>query len=106
RRITAGTKVGLYPFVIAWHSGTPQQLCAKTTQFYRDGATGIAVWDPSVEAHYRDGSPGNVFDVAGLLGHRQLIAQWATQGAPTPLAIPLTRLGDNHYSRWFPNTGY
>ena len=60
----------------------------------------------SVEAHYRDGSPGNVFDVASLLGHRQLIAEWAANGVPTPLAIPLTRMGDNHYSRWFPNTGY
>jgi hypothetical protein len=106
RRVVAGTNVGLYPFVIAWNSGKPQELCAKVTQFYQGGATGIAVWDPMVEGKYRDGSPGNVFDIAGLVGHRDLMAQWAKQGPPQPAAIPLKRLGDNHYSRWFPNTGY
>ena len=23
-----------------------------------------------------------------------------------PVATPLTRLGENHYSRWYPNTGF
>jgi hypothetical protein len=23
-----------------------------------------------------------------------------------PVAAPLTRLGDNYYSRWFPGTGF
>ena len=106
RRLTAGTRVGLYPLVIAWNSGKPQQLCLKALQYYRDGATGIAVWDATVEGHWRDGSPGNVFDVASLLGHRDLLSRWVKQGVPEPLSIPLTRLGDNHYSRWFPNTGF
>gem|GEM_PF-3397245 len=27
-------------------------------------------------------------------------------GVPTPLTIPLTRLDENYFSRWFPNTGF
>ncbi len=106
RRITSGTQVGLYPFVIAWHSGKPQELCTKVDDFYKAGATGIAVWDPAIESHYRDGSPGNVFDIAGRLGHRDWVSRWAKQGPPQPPSVPLKRLGDNYYSRWFPNTGY
>jgi hypothetical protein len=106
RKALEGTNVGLYPFVIAWHSGTPKQLCEKAAKFYADGATGIAVWDPSIEGRYRDGSPGNVFDVASRLGHRQWVEAWAKQGPPTPMSVPLTRWADNHYSRWFPNTGF
>ncbi len=30
----------------------------------------------------------------------------AEKGVPQPQSIPLTRLGDNHYSRWFPTTGF
>lgn len=105
RRVVEGTKVGLYPFVIAWHTGTPKQLCERVTKFYADGATGIAVWDPSIEAHYRDKSPGNVFDIASRVGDKDLIARWA-KTPPQPPSIPLTRFEDNHYSRWFPNTGY
>ncbi len=106
RRVTAGTKVSLYPFVIAWLTGKPQELCAKVKGFYDGGANGIAVWDPAIEGHYRDGSPGNVFDIASRLGHRDLIAGWAKNGPPEPHAIPLKRWADNHYSRWFPNTGF
>jgi hypothetical protein len=25
---------------------------------------------------------------------------------PQPLMIPLTRLDENYFSRWFPNTGF
>jgi hypothetical protein len=105
RRVVEGTKVGLYPFVIAWHTGTPKQLCERVTKFYADGATGIAVWDPVIEAHYRDKSPGNVYDIASRIGRRDLIARWA-KNPPQPPSVPLTRFEDNHYSRWFPNTGY
>jgi hypothetical protein len=106
RRVTEGTPVGLYPFVIAWHSGTPQQLCQKVTKFYDEGATGIAVWDITPEGFYRDGSPGNVFDIASRLGDRELIGRWSKTGPPQPHSLPLKRWADNHYSRWFPNTGF
>ena len=105
--IVEGTKVGLYPFVIAWHSGTPKQLCERVTKFYADGADGIAVWDPSIE------SPLSRQIAGQRVRHRvtrgpitNVIARWAKNGAPQPPSIPLTRFEDNHYSRWFPNTGY
>lgn len=31
---------------------------------------------------------------------------WAKTGGPKPLTIPLTRLDENYFSRWFPNTGF
>jgi hypothetical protein len=106
KKLLDGSKAKLYPFVIAWNSGSPQQLCQRVTDFYTGGADGIAVWDPTVEAHYRDKSPGNVIDIASRVGRRPLIGDWAKRGPPQPPSIPLIRFGDNHYSRWFPNTGY
>jgi hypothetical protein len=102
----AGTKVTLHPLVIAWHSGAPKQLCTRVTEFYKAGVDGICCWDPQVEKGYRDKSPGHVFDVVRMFGHRDVIAQWAKEGVPLPLVTPLKRMGDNYYSRWFPNTGY
>ncbi len=105
-RLTQGTKVGVYPFVISWKSGKPQELCQKVSQFYQQGATGIAIWDPQVEHGWTEKPHGNLFDTMGRLGHRDDIARWATQGVPLPLSIPLTQLDENHYSRWFPTTGF
>jgi hypothetical protein len=96
----------VYPFVIAWKTGKPQELCKKAIGFYSAGAKGIAVWDPVVESPWPGGEPGNVFDVLGHLGHRTDIVRWAKEGMPEPLAIPLTRLDQNYYSRWFPGTGF
>lgn len=106
KRITKGTKVKVHPFVIAWKPGSPQELCKTVTRFYEQGADGIAIWDPQVEKGWPDGSAGNCFDVLGHLGHREVIAQWAKSGVPRPEGIPLKRLGENHYSRWFPTTGF
>jgi hypothetical protein len=106
RRLTEGTKVGVYPFVVAWKTGKPQELAKKVTAHYAEGASGIAIWDPQVENRWHEDSPGNVFDALSLLGHRDVVASWSEKGVPAPLAIPLTRLDDNYYSRWFPNTGF
>jgi hypothetical protein len=105
-QLTAGTQVGVHPFVIAWKTGSPQELCKKVIGHYTAHAKGIAVWDPVVEAPWHDGQPGNVFDVLAHLGHKTDIVRWAKEGVPAPVAIPLTRLGDNYYSRWFPGTGF
>jgi hypothetical protein len=105
-RLTKGTKVGVYPFVISWKSGKPQELCKKVTDFYKGGAAGIAVWDPTVEAGWSERPHGNLFEVMGNLGHREVISRWAAKGVPLPLATPLTRLDENYYSRWFPTTGF
>lgn len=106
KRITAGTNVGVYPFVVSWKTGLPQDLCKKVTEFYNQGATGIAIWDPCVEAGWTGSRHGNVFDTLGRLGHRDLISAWAEAGVPLPYTVPLTRLDENYYSRWFPNTGF
>lgn len=105
-RLVAGTRVGVYPFVISWKSGKPQELCKKVTAFYKGGATGIAVWDPSVEAPWTEGQHGNLFETMSRLGHRDMISRWAVKGVPMPLMTPLTLLDENHYSRWFPTTGF
>jgi hypothetical protein len=106
RRLTAGSSVGVYPFVISWKSGQPKELCRKVADFYEQGASGIAIWDPQVEAGWTDKPQGNLFDTMGRMGHREVMARWAAQGVPLPLSIPLTRLDDNYYSRWFPTTGF
>lgn len=106
RRITKGTKTKAYPMVIAWKTGKPQELCKQVGAYLLKGDPGVAIWDPQVQKGWPDNSPGNVFDILGKLGHRDDLLRWAKQGVPTPLAIPLTQLDENHFSRWFPNTGF
>jgi hypothetical protein len=106
RRLTAASQVKVYPMVIAWKTGKPQELCRKVADYYAGGAPGVAIWDPQVEKGWVDKSPGNSFDVLSRLGDPDTVARWAQQGPPQPLTVPLTRLDDNHFSRWFPNTGF
>lgn len=106
RRITKGTKTKAYPMVIAWKTGKPQELCKKVAGYLAAGDPGVAIWDPQVEKGWPEGSQGNVFDVLGRLGHRDDMVRWSKNGAPQPFTIPLTRLDENYFSRWFPNTGF
>lgn len=106
RRITKGTNTKAYPMVIAWKTGKPKEFCQKVAGYLAAGDPGVAIWDPQVMKGWPEGSPGNVFDVLGRLGHRDDLLRWAKNGVPAPLTIPLTRLDENHFSRWFPNTGF
>lgn len=106
RRITKGTNTKAYPMVIAWKTGKPKELCHKAAGWLVQGDPGIAIWDPQVTKGWPEGSAGNVFDVLGHLGHRDDLLRWAKAGVPAPLTIPLTRLDENYFSRWFPNTGF
>lgn len=106
RRITKGTNTKAYPMVIAWKTGKPRDLCKNVAAYLLKGDPGVAIWDPQVQKGWPEGSPGNVFDVLGRLGHRDDLLRWAKQGVPQPLAIPLTQLDENYFSRWFPNTGF
>ena len=106
KRLSANSEVGVYPFVISWKPGKPLDFCKKVDAFYRGGATGIAIWDTSVEAGWNESPHGNIFDTLSRLGHREDIARWAKEGVPMPLSVPLTRLDENYYSRWFPTTGF
>jgi hypothetical protein len=92
--------------VIAWKTGKPAELCKNVAANLLKGDPGVAIWDPQVMKGWHDSSPGNVFDILGKLGHRDDLLRWAKNGVPTPLTIPLTRLDENYFSRWFPNTGF
>ena len=106
RRITKGTKTKAYPMVIAWKTGKPKELCQKAAAYLLKGDPGVAIWDPQVQHGWPEKSPGSVFDVLGHLGHRDDLLRWAKNGVPQPLTVPLTRLDENYFSRWFPNTGF
>ncbi|MGV3662512.1 MAG: hypothetical protein ACO1TE_20170 [Prosthecobacter sp.] len=106
RRITKGTNTKAYPMVIAWKTGKPKELSKQVGAYLLKGDPGVAIWDPQVMKGWPDNSPGNVFDILGKLGHRDDLLRWAKEGVPTPLTIPLTRLDENYFSRWFPNTGF
>lgn len=106
RRITKGTNTKAYPMVIAWKTGKPKELSKQVGAYLLKGDPGVAIWDPQVMKGWPDNSSGNVFDILGKLGHRDDLLRWAKEGVPAPLTIPLTRLDENHFSRWFPNTGF
>ncbi|MES2595677.1 MAG: hypothetical protein V4662_10100 [Verrucomicrobiota bacterium] len=106
RRITKGTNTKVYPMVIAWKTGKPKELCQKAAGYLVNGDAGVSIWDPQVMKGWPGGEPGNVFDVLGKLGSKDDLLRWAKTGTPEPLMIPLTRLDENHFSRWFPNTGF
>ena len=111
-RAVAGTKVKVYPYVIAWktelwNGGDPSGLCRLLLKYHDEKADGVAVWDQAPEDGYRKAHyDGNVFDLVEYAGHRDLIAYWAQHGVPVPNHIPLQKFGENEYSKWWPNTGY
>lgn len=111
KRLLAGTTVGLYPMFRGLKPGIPLEFLRKQVQAYADGADGIAVWDPAEAytwgtklAKQPMGQPG---DFLRFLGHRALLEKWLEDGGvPPPQIHPLTVFGDNHYSRWFPGSGF
>lgn len=106
RRITRDSEVKVYPMVISWKTGKPKELCAKAAAYLAEGAAGISVWDPQVHKGWPEKSPGNVFDLLSCLGQKDNLERWAKTGIPQPVSVPLTRLDENYFSRWFPNTGF
>jgi hypothetical protein len=106
KSLVAGRNVGVYPFVVSWKPGSPAELSKKVTSYYQAGANGIAIWDPKIEGGWKDRPHGNIFDTLGRLSDRATVARWAKDGVPLPQTIPLTRLDENYYSRWFPTTGF
>lgn len=112
RRVTRDSKVRIFPVVMAWEtrlwtSGPPEELCKLIGRWYEEGAHGITVWDPEVDKGYgQNVHQGNVIDLLGYLGHRELIAYWGQHGVPLPNNIPITKLDENEYSPWWPSIGY
>ena len=102
-RITEGTDVKIFPFYIGWKMDSAASLLKSVTRDYEQGADGIAVWDPNQFVTWQKGRHP-YWPLVSKLGHRQQISDGSFIFKPT--TIPLTRLGDNHYSRWYPNTGF
>ncbi|MEQ8852399.1 family 10 glycosylhydrolase [Gimesia sp.] len=102
-RITEGTDVRIFPFYIGWKMESADSLLKSVTRDYEQGADGIAVWDPNQFVTWQKGR-NPYWPLVSKLGHCQHISAGSFIFKPT--TIPLTRLGDNHYSRWYPNTGF
>lgn len=102
-RITEGTDVKIFPFYIGWKMESADSLLKSVTRDYENGADGIAVWDPNQFVTWQKGRHP-YWPLVSKLGHRQQVRDGSFIFKPT--AIPLTRLGENYYSRWYPNTGF
>lgn len=102
--ITKNTKVDVFPFVIGWRLMNPAALTDEVAHYYRQGAEGIAVWDPASTQGWRE-AEGNSWPILGQLGHEQDVINGNVLRYK-PNQVELTRLGENYYSRWFPNTGF
>lgn len=102
-RITEGTNVKVFPFYVGWKMHSAINLLTGVAKDYREGADGIAVWDPNQFVKWQSGQHP-YWPLISRLGHRDQVNDGTLIFEPT--AIPLTRLGENHYSRWYPNTGF
>lgn len=100
---TSGGDVEVYPFLIGWRLDSRDYVLDTATEFYEHDIPGIAVWDPDPTRTYRN-APGNTWPILSRLGHVEELR--SGQLNIRPRTIPLTRYGLNHYSRWFPNTGW
>jgi len=102
-RITQDTDVKVYPFYVGWKLTTATDLLKSVAQNYEQGADGIAFWDPNQFRSWRSGKHP-YWPLVSRLGHRDKVRDGSLLFKP--VATPLTRLGENYYSRWFPNTGF
>ncbi|MCA9062914.1 MAG: hypothetical protein KDA96_07640, partial [Planctomycetaceae bacterium] len=102
-RITDGTDVKIFPFYVGWKMESAGTLLQSVARDYDNGADGIAVWDPDQFVSWQNGH-NPYWPLVSKLGHRRHLRDGSLLFRPT--AIPLTRLGENHYSRWYPNTGF
>ncbi|MCC6682658.1 MAG: family 10 glycosylhydrolase [Phycisphaeraceae bacterium] len=98
-----GTNTKVFPFVIGWQMSKPETLLNTATEMYQQGADGIVVWDSDPVKGWSD-AEGSYWPMLRDLGHRDKL----TDGSLLYklVNIPLTRLGENYYSRWQPNTGF
>jgi hypothetical protein len=102
-RITENSPVKIYPFFVGWKMESAVRILKDTARHYAQGADGIAVWDPNQFVNWQIGkSP--YWPLISRLGHRKQVHDGSLLFAP--VRIPLIRLGENHYSRWYPNTGF
>ncbi len=102
-KITEGTEVKVYPFYVGWKMKSAEILSESVARDYEQGADGVAVWDPNQFVSWATGKD-LYWPLVSRLGHREKVR--AGSFIFEPVATPLTRMGENHYSRWYPNTGF
>jgi lysophospholipase L1-like esterase len=102
-RITNGTEVKIFPFYVGWKMSSAADTLSHVARDYEEGADGIAVWDPNQFTEWQSGK-NPYWPLVSRLGHRDRLRDGSL--LYKPVATPLTRLGENHYSRWYPNTGF
>lgn len=102
-RITEGTDVKIYPFFVGWKLHSSLRLLKDAARHFDEGADGIAVWDPNQFNGWQVGKTP-YWPLISRLGHRDQLRDGSL--LYVPVRIPLTRLGGNYYSRWYPNTGF
>ena len=102
-KITEGTEVKIFPFHIGWKMPDASELLSRVARDYRNGADGIALWDPNQFRGWTKGFHA-YWPLVGRLGHREQLDDGSLLFVPN--YTPLTRMGENHYSRWYPNTGF
>jgi hypothetical protein len=102
-RITKDTDVKVYPFYVGWKLSSATDLLSYVARDYDEGADGIAVWDPNQFVEWQSGK-NPYWPLVSRLGHRDEILDGSL--LYKPVTTPLTRLGKNYYSRWYPNTGF
>jgi len=103
--ITEGTGVKVYPFLIGWSIPTPDDVLNFAKKFYEQGADGIAFWDPVPETGWK--GVGSMWPMISRLGHvEELETREGKLFHYRPKVTPVTRLDQNYYSKWFPNTGF
>jgi len=101
-----GSNTSIYPLLTPWDRHVNSKAFYENiSNLYNKGAKGIGVWDADMGLYK---SPGNLNlrEVIKYLGNKELIAHWSKFGQPEPHVIRLTRLGENEYSGWAPNSGF
>lgn len=102
-RITKGTDVKVFPFYVGWKMKSANDIISRVIRDYQQGADGIAIWDPNQFVGWQTGK-NPYWPLVSKLGHREQLKNRSL--LYRPVATPLTRLGTNYYSRWYPNTGF
>ena len=95
-KITEGTDVNFFPFYIGWKMDSAEETLARVEKDYHQETDGIAVWDPEQFTAWQKGQHP-YWPLILNLGHRDKVADGSL--IFDPVVTPLTRMGENHYSR-------
>lgn len=101
RRISAGSRVLLYPGMVAWKLPEAGEVLKQVANWYDGGADGILFWDPS--AKVRDGV---MWPRMTRMGHREEARTLSGGAKPEAVTVEIQRLGDEPGCRWSAWAGF